>query len=100
MDMSAAALPAISGQASDADRNHPLHREWRQAEASCRRLMINGQNFKDWLYQRGQNEYRDNWAKHPQYPNFLAWMRETKAGGRGKLGFPENFKAWLSGERW
>lgn len=109
MDMSKAALPAISGTATKADETHPLYNEWRKAEASNRRNLINGQNFKDWLYQREQNANRDDWAKHAQYPAFLVWMRETKAGGRNcrptkdmpyGLSFPENFKAWLEGERW
>lgn len=101
MDMSKAALPAISGKVSKADQNHPLYLEWCRFESNCNRLMIDGQNFSDWLYQREQAEYRDNWAKHPQYPAFLVWMRETKAGGRKSPGaFPENFKAWMNGERW
>lgn len=100
MDMSAAALPARSGRASEADRSHPLYAEWRRAEANNARLMIDGQDFKDWLYQREQHAIRDDWAKHPQYPDFLAWMRSNKGGARGKLIFPENFKFWLSGGRW
>lgn len=100
MDMSKAALPAISGNASPADSLHPLYKEWVRAEASNRRNMINGQNFRDWLYQREQQETNQNWVKHPQYPAFLVWMRETKAGGRGNRVFPENFKAWMNGERW
>ena len=100
MDMSAAALPAHSGRASAADRAHPLYNEWRKAESFAQRQMIDGQDFKNWLYQREQAAYRDDWAKHAQYPAFLSWMRETKAGGRGKLNFPENFKFWLEGGRW
>jgi hypothetical protein len=101
MDMSSAALPAISGNASKADETHPLYKEWRKYEAGCTRQMINGQNFKDWLYQREQNAMRDNWAKHAQYPTFLVWMRANQGGARKSPGvFPENFKAWLDGVRW
>lgn len=109
MDMSKAAMPAISGRANEADKSHPLYNEWRKYEAGCARNMINGQNFRDWLYQREQNEMRDDWAKHAQYPAFLSWMKSTKAGGRacrptkdmpGGLNFPENFKVWIDGERW
>lgn len=102
MDMSTAALPAISGRASEAEHNHPLYKEWKKAESFCRQKMINGTNFSDWLYQREMNEYRNNWANHPQYAAFLVWMRENQGGARKcKAGvFPENFKFWLSGGRW
>ena len=109
MDMSAAALPAHSGRSNESDKTHPLYNEWRRFESGCTRLMIDGQNFSDWLYQREQNAMRDDWAKHPEFPAFQAWMRATKAGGRScrptknlphGLVFPENFKVWLTGERW
>lgn len=102
MDMSAAALPPITGRSTEADRAHPLYREWRAAEANNTRLMINGQDFKSWLYQRERQQVNDDWAKHPQFPAFVAWMRENKGGapGRSKLIFPDNFKFWLAGGRW
>ncbi len=100
MDMSVAALPPRTGRASEADRAHPLYREWQRAEANNARLMIDGQNFRDWLYQREQAAMRDDWAKHPRYAEFLDWMRANKGGARGKLNFPENFKFWLDGGRW
>lgn len=100
MDMSAAALPAISGRSNEADKVHPLYNEWRKSETSCTRLMINGQNFKDWLFQREANENREIWSQHEQYRPFMAWMRANQGGARGNLCFPENFKAWLNGVRW
>ena len=109
MDMSAAALPAISGFATKADENHPLYNEWKAQEAACRLRMINGQDFSSWLFQREAGANRDAWAKHPDYAAFIAWMRETQAGARKckatkdlpyGLAFPENFKVWLTGERW
>lgn len=100
MDMSSAALPPISGYASKADESHPRYREWRNYEASCAQRMIDGMNFRAWLAQSERFAELDNWAKHPQYPAFLIWMRETKAGARGNRVFPENFKAWMNGERW
>lgn len=40
--------------------------------------------------------------RDPDYQNFMAWMRETKAGARpcpaGQ--FPNNFKFWVEGGRW
>ena len=99
MDMSAAALPAISGRFSETDRAHPLFREWQQSESFAARQMINGQNFADWLYQHNQAATRDDWARHEQYPAFLAWMRANRGGARGPR-FPDNFKLWLKGERW
>lgn len=109
MDMSAAALPAISGRASEAERNHPLYNEWLKAEQFCRQKMINGQDFKNWLFQREASANRDMWAQHDEYRPFMAWMRENQAGARPcqptkdrprGLAFPENFQFWLSGGRW
>lgn len=100
MDMSKAALPAHSGTCTLADRSHPLFNEWRAYEAGCARQMIDGQNFADWLRQRESAAYRDQWAKHPEYPAFMVWMRANQGGARGTLSFPENFKYWLGGGRW
>lgn len=109
MDMSVAALPAISGRANEADKKHPRYNEWQRYESSCRRNMINGTNFKNWLSSLEAGENRDTWAKHPEYKNFMAWMRETQAGARkcqptqdrpNGFVFPENFKFWIAGSRW
>jgi hypothetical protein len=109
MDMSAAALPPITGTTSKADETHPLFPLWRQAEASNQRLMINGQNFRDWLFQYERNQRNDDAAKHSEYLNFLAWMRANQGGARpccpskempNGLNFPANFHYWLAGGRW
>jgi hypothetical protein len=109
MDMSNAALPAIAGTASKADMAHPLFPIWRQAEANNTRLLINGQNFRDWLFQYEQHKRNDDAAKHSRYPEFLAWMKANQAGARPccpsketphGLNFPANFHYWLAGGRW
>lgn len=102
--MSAAALPPINGVILPADRQHPRFREYQTYRSSCARLMIDCPSFRNWLSTTERQERDDEWAKHPQYPAFLAWMRQTRGGARatskGKLCFPENFKLWLEGERW
>lgn len=103
MDMSKAALPAISGFASKADETHPLYREWRNYESFCTRQMINGMDFRAWIGQRERFAKLDEWANHPEYKSFLAWMRETKGGARtcpAGNAFPNNFQFWLEGGRW
>lgn len=103
MDISAAALPPIHGPITEQDRKHPRFPEYQHWRANMARLLVRADGFKDWLYQQEQSEYRDSWASHERYPEFLSWMRETKAGARkcpaGNV-FPENFKHWLSGGRW
>lgn len=103
MDMSAAALPPRMPHISEQDRQHPRFGEYRTYRAGCSRLMIDAASFQDWLRSTENGEYRDNWAKHPQYPAFLAWMRATKGGARkcpAGNSFPDNFKYWMTGERW
>lgn len=42
-------------------------------------------------------------TQHPRFPEFQAWMRETRAGVRrcpGGVSFPANFGYWLGGGRW
>lgn len=103
MHMSAAAFPPIHGEITDQDRTHPRFAEYSRWRASMSRQLVRADGFKDWLYQQEQNEMRDRWAAHESYPDFLAWMRETKAGGRkcpaGSY-FPVNFQFWLEGGRW
>lgn len=103
MDMSAAALPPKSGHYTEADRADPDFREYQDHLSSCRRLMIDASDFRNWKFQKEQNAIRDDAAADPLYPAFLAWIRETKAGGRkcpaGDY-FPKNFEYWKSGCRW
>jgi hypothetical protein len=103
MDMSAAALPPRQPHISDAARSHPDFSAYMAYRSSCNRLMIEASRFDDWIAQRDHQKYLDDWSKHPLYADFLAWMRETKGGAKGKKSpgaFPENFKAWLGGARW
>jgi hypothetical protein len=79
--------------------------QYRQYRSSMNRLMVQSDSFADWLYHVEQETIRDGWAKHPRYREFLAWMRQTKAGARkcpGSPGnaFPQNFQYWLEGNRW
>lgn len=109
MDMHAAALPPRSGRYGKADQEHPLFPLYREHLTSCARLMVDASDFRDWLFQHNAAVERDAWAARPEYPEFLAWMRETKAGGRrccptrdnpNGLAFPHNFAFWLEGGRW
>jgi hypothetical protein len=109
MDMSAAALPPRHGPVFPSDTSHPLYPEYRAYRNNMTRLMVEAAGFRDWLVCRQSEENRDSWARHPEYPDFIAWMRQTRAGGRHcrptkdmpyGLAFPENFKVWLTGERW
>jgi hypothetical protein len=108
-DMSAAAIAPRYPSISAKDREHPRFREYNAYLSGMIRLGVQASCFSDWLSCSEANERQDSWAEHPQYPAFLAWMRETKAGARkcrpskdfpeGRS-FPENFKIWLTGERW
>ena len=109
MDISPAAQPPIQPPVSDKDREHP---RWRQYEAHrnfCIQKMITANSFEGWLYQHEAEKRSTAWSKHERYPEFLAWMRETQAGGRKCLPskdwpdgiyFPDNFIHWLEGGRW
>lgn len=109
MDMSKAALPPWRGRYSEKDVKDVLFPQYRQYLNFCAIKMINSSDFKDWKYQKRQAEISDEWGRHPQYQEFLAWMRGTKAGGRkclpskdlpNGLAFPSNFQYWLNGGRW
>ncbi len=102
MDMSAAALPARFGYASKEDEKYPLFNLYQQHRSSCTRLMVNSSDFKDWLYQYEFNQVCDDWAKKPEYKDFMKWMVANKGGARKcpAGGFPRNFEYWLSGGRW
>lgn len=100
MNMSKAALPPIQPHVSDADRAHylfPVYQAYRNA-MSVR--LVEADSFATWLASRESEAIAAQWHRHAAYPAFLAWMRETQAGARGKLRFPDNFIAWLDGERW
>jgi hypothetical protein len=102
MDMSAAALPARYGYASEADQRHPLFPAYQQYRSSMSRLLVDSSNFRDWLYQHEQEVFSREASKHPRYPEFLAWIVEHQAGARNcpRGAFPQNFFFWLEGGRW
>lgn len=103
MDISKAAMAPHYGIASVTDRQHPLFPLYDQYRSNMSRLMVDASDFRDWLYQYERNLRNDNAAKDPDYPDFLAWIRETKAGGRKCPGgdvFPRTFHYWLNGGRW
>lgn len=102
MDMSKAASPSRYGNASKADEKHPLFSLYRQYRSNMSRLMVNSEDFRDWLYNYEQNLIRDNAAKHPKYQEFMIWMKVNQGGARKcKAGvFPHNFYYWLEGGRW
>jgi len=109
MDMSKAAAPPKGAVYSNADRSHPLFSAYMAHVTFCAQKMLDASEFRDWLFQRQQQELHATWVGHEQYPAFLAWMQETKAGGRPclpnealpkGLAFPHNFIAWMEGTRW
>jgi hypothetical protein len=104
MDMSAAALPARYGHASQADERHPRFDEYRTYRSGMSRLLVDSDDFSVWLRSTEYHEHLDDEAKHPRMAEFQAWMRANQGGGRripGELqGFPHNFRFWLTGGRW
>ena len=102
MEISPACLPPRQPVIREQDRSHPRFREYLSYRSSMTNQLAEASSFSDWLYQNEQEAIRANAADHPQYPAFLAWMRQTKAGARRcpKGDFPQNFKFWLSGGRW
>lgn len=102
MDISPAALPPRQPQVTDADRADPLFPEYARWRAAMATQLVEADSFADWKRHRAQEAYRDDAAEHPRYPEFLQWMRQTKAGGRPCPGgaFPANFNYWLAGGRW
>lgn len=102
MDMHKAALPPQHGPVTAEDRRHPRYPEYSRHRAAMAALLVEAPGFKDWLRQSEAEAVRDEWAKHPRYPEFLAWMRKTKGGARRCPAglFPDNFKHWLEGGRW
>lgn len=109
MDMSSAALPPRSGQYTKRDEAHPLFNVYRQYQASRRNLMIDCEDFRDWLSCYEREQMSDHYAKHPRFSEFQQWMRDEQAGRRkclptrdlpNGLCFPANFIYWIDGGRW
>ncbi len=82
MDMSASALPPRLPAVSPATRVHPLFSKYHEYRQSRIRLMIDCEEFSDWLacYQREGRD--DEAAQHPEFPKFQQWMRANKGGAR------------------
>jgi hypothetical protein len=104
MDMSAAALPPRYGQIDKADEAHPRAPEFRSYRFGMSRLMVDSDDFRDWLASVERQEKLDAEAAHPRFREFQDWMRANQGGARripGEAqGFPHNFRYWLSGGRW
>jgi hypothetical protein len=102
MDMSKVALPARYGRASKADESHPLFKLYQQYRSGMSKLLVNSEDFRDWLYSYEANLVRDNAAKHADYPAFMVWMKANQGGARKcPVGtFPHNFNYWMAGGRW
>jgi hypothetical protein len=102
MDMHAAALPPHRPHISAAERAHPEFALYQRHLSDCSRLMIQADEFADWLGHRAAEAVRAAGATHQQYPVFMAWMRANQGGARHCPAgcFPANFEFWLGGGRW
>lgn len=103
MDISAAALPPRQPLIHDEDRKHPRFGEYMSYRAAMSCRLVEADSFKSWLSAIEAEAYRQTWVAHPQYADFLRWMRKNQ-GGMNRPGnpgqFPDNFKAWIEGARW
>lgn len=111
LNMSKAAIAPNLPYITEKDRSHPSFSKYETYRQSRIQLGINCQSFSQWLNSTAIEEYRDEWANHPRYPEFQKWMHTEKPGLTNRrcrpskdlphgLSFPENFKVWLTGERW
>jgi hypothetical protein len=102
MDMSAAALPPRSGIVTEVERKDPLYLKFQQYQASCRKNLIDCPDFADWKAAEQRQAELAEISRHPQFPAFQQWMRDTQGGARKcpAGSFPENFFYWLDGKRW
>ena len=102
MNMSQAALPPRQPSITERDRAHPQFRAYQAYCSSMSTQLVEASAFSDWLHQQEQHAASDQAATDTRYPEFLAWMRQTKAGGRKcpAGAFPANFRYWLDGARW
>lgn len=102
MDMSKAALPPRAAHFTTKDEGHPLFPLYRQHLSSCRRLLIQASDFRDWLSQYERELVNQKAASDPRYPAFLEWMTKNQGGARTCPAgmFPHNFNFWNEGGRW
>lgn len=102
MDMSKAAMAPIQPAINEADRKHPQFAEYMSYRSAMSRLMVEAQSFQDWLHSWEVEKQNKMLTNHPMYQDFKQWMIDNKGGekGRTKKIWPENFYAWINGERW
>lgn len=102
MMMSQAALPPPPPRVAEADRRHPLYAEFQNYRAGCSRLLIQCQDFDDWVACKAREEKNARLAERPEYPAFMAWMKTNQGGARRCPAgcFPANFLFWIDGGRW
>lgn len=107
--MSAAALPPVQPPINDRDRTHPLWPVYSTYRNSMTNQLVQASSFRDWLA-RYESDQRDGaFLAHPQYSDFMDWIRTNQGGARKccptdempyGLSFPANFEYWLNGGRW
>ena len=102
MNMSKAAIAPKQPSISKKNREHPLFCLYEQHRSFCSNNLVEADSFEDWLYQYERNLVNEQASKHPEYPNFLNWMRENKGGAREcpAGSFPHNMYFWINGGRW
>lgn len=102
MHISKAALPPIQPRTNDADRTHPDFPAYQLYRSGMSNNLLEADGFRSWLHSRTFYAKLEEWVSHPEYPAFRAWMWDNQGGDKKRcnLQFPENFKAWLSGQRW
>ena len=102
MNMSKAAMPARYGRASKQDESHPLFSIYQQYRSNMSRLMVDSQDFRDWLFNYETNLQNEQATNHPKYNEFMQWMVVNQGGARKCPAgmFPHNFHYWLRGGRW
>ena len=109
LDMSPAAGVLSQPFVSESEKKHYFYPQYVEYVRYMTRLGVRADGFSDYVYQQNAHKTADQFKQMPEYADFLAWMRDTQAGARKcrpskdsphGLSFPDNFKVWLSGERW
>jgi hypothetical protein len=100
--MSRAAMQPLLPPISPEDRNHPLFPSYMRQRENMAANNTELRTFKAWRLQQEAYQATMQAREHPQYPEFLQWMKEHKGGARPcPTGvFPRNFEFWLNGGRW
>lgn len=101
MDMSKAALPARYGYASRADKMHPRFLAYRQYRSAMSRLLVDSDDFVDWLRSTDREAVLASEQNHPRFAEWQEWFSAGQRGREKKLPdgtpntFPGNFRYWL-----